>query len=304
MTRIVFLGTPGAAVPTLEALASRHPVVAVLTRPDRPRGRSNRPRPSPVKEKAAELGIPVHTPEDHHEMAAALALHAPLDLAVVVAYGRLIRPEALGLPRHGMLNVHFSLLPRWRGAAPVARAILAGDPMTGVTIIRLDPGLDTGPVLTAQAVDIGVEETAGELTERLSRLGAALLAGVVRPYAEGRIVPVPQSEEGASYAPKVSKAERPLDPTGPRGDALRRVRALSPEPGATLEVDGSVMQVLTARPYDSSPPPGKWRRGGRAPVVGFSDGGIELVEVKPAGRKAMTGEAWLLGRRSQSGSVR
>jgi methionyl-tRNA formyltransferase len=303
MSRIAFLGTPGAAVPTLRALAGSHDVVVVITQPDRPRGRSKSPAPSPVKEEAGDLGLDVRQPATGDEIRQVLDEAGPLDLAVVVAYGRLLRPEALSVPGHGMLNVHFSLLPRWRGAAPVARALLAGDSMTGVTIIRLDHGLDTGPVLTAQAVDVRSEETAGELTIRLAESGARLLTEVIPPYLRGEMEPVTQTDEGMTYAAKIEPGDRPLQPQSPALDAVNRVRALSPEPGATLAIDGETIQVLRARLAGSSPGIGIWASQGDKPIAGFADGGVELVELKPPGKAAMSGEAWLRGRNRDAGKI-
>jgi methionyl-tRNA formyltransferase len=303
MTRVAFLGTPGAAVPTLRALAEHHEVALVITRPDRPRGRSGSPLPPPVKEVAMELGLRVSQPEGRAGIAAELASIEGLDVGVVVAYGQILDRGALGVPRHGMLNLHFSLLPRWRGAAPVARALLAGDPMTGVTIIRLDEGLDTGPVLTAQAVDIGPEETAGELTERLAVVGAGLLLEVMPGFVDGETIPVTQSESGMTYAGKLEPGERPLEVSGAALDAVRRIRALSPEPGATLVIDLVPHQVLRARLHPSPVPPGTWAEFDGRPAVGFADGAVELVEVQPPGKRLMTGAAWLAGRRQRSGLV-
>lgn len=200
MTRVAFLGTPPAALPTLKALSATYDLELVVTQPDRPRGRSKKPVPPPVKSAALEIGARVEQPATSGGLFEALSSVAGLDLGVVVAYGRIIRPEALHIPRMGMLNVHFSLLPRWRGAAPVSRALIAGDTMTGVTIIKLDEGLDTGPVLTAQAVDIKGDENAGSLTERLAVLGAELLMKALPAYLSGELEPVPQSDEGLTYA--------------------------------------------------------------------------------------------------------
>jgi methionyl-tRNA formyltransferase len=202
-----------------------------------------------------------------------------------------------------MLNVHFSLLPRWRGAAPVARALLAGDPMTGVTIIELDEGLDTGPVLTAQAVDIGPDESAGELTTRLARLGARLVNEAIPRYVGGDLESVPQSDEGMTYASKIESGERVLDVAGSTERALNQVRAFSPEPGATLGIDGAIHQILRARPHAVAPVTGTWIEVDGRPVAGFGDGGVELVEIQPPGRRVMDGDAWLRGRHGSSGLV-
>lgn len=304
MTRLAFLGTPGAALPTLLALAEHHDVALVVTQPDRPRGRSRLPVASPAKTVALELGIPVSQPANRDQLAADLSAIQGLDLAVVVAYGRILDDRALTAPGHGMINVHFSLLPRWRGAAPVARALLAGDPMTGVSIIRLDEGLDTGPVLTAQAVDIGAEETAGELTDRLAELGANLISEVIPGYLSGDVLPVGQSDDGATYAAKLEPADRPIDVGGGAVAAFRQVRALSPEPGATLVIDDVTHQVLRARVHSGHPPPPRsWEATDGALLVGLVDGGLEIVEIQPPGKRPMTGAAWLAGRRQQTGVV-
>ena len=303
MTRIAFLGTPEAALPTLQVLAGRYDVPLVVTQPDRAGGRGRALSPPPVKSEAARLGIEVAQPASSEAMVRALGSAGGLDLAVVVAFGRILAPAALEVPARGMLNVHFSLLPRWRGAAPVARAMMEGDPMSGVTIIRLDEGLDTGPVLTAQAVDIGSEEVAGELTTRLAGLGARLLSDIIPSYLSGDLVPVPQSEEGMTYAAKIEPGERSIRVDGASRAEVDRVRALSPEPGAVLVIDEVGHQVLRARRHPTAPEPGTWAGVDGVPVVGLADGGVELVEVLPPGKRPMSGEAWLRGRRRETGSV-
>lgn len=303
MTRIVFLGTPDEAVPALELLAGKHEVGLVITQPDRPRGRSGALQPPPLKVKASDLGIQVAQPERRSEIAPALAAAGEFDLGVVIAYGTILGREVLDLPRAGLLNVHFSLLPRWRGAAPVARALMAGDTMTGVTIIKLDEGLDTGPVLTAQAVDVEAGENAGHLTARLARLGARLLASVIPGYLEGRLVPVPQSDQGASYAKKIVPADRPLDLEAPREEFVDKVRALAPEPGATLVIDGEPHKVLAAEVADWAPEPGVWEVREGVPVLRAGDGGVTLVELQRPGRRPQGGADWAQGRQRSRGSV-
>jgi methionyl-tRNA formyltransferase len=303
MTRVAFLGTPGAAVPSLLALAASHEVAIVITQPDRPKGRSGTPAPPPVKGAAQGLGLLVAQPSSRAQVAEVLNSVADLELAVVVAYGRILDVPALEAPARGMLNVHFSLLPRWRGAAPVARALLAGDSMTGVTIIRLDEGLDTGPVLTAQAVDIGPDETAGELTGRLASLGARLLVDMIPGYLAGEVVPVKQTDQDATYATKLEPSERPLEVHRGAGEAVRKTRALSPEPGATLDIDGTGHQILRARLSHKAPATGTWVEDDRVPVVGFADGGVEIVEILPPGKRPMSGSAWLAGRQVRTGTV-
>jgi methionyl-tRNA formyltransferase len=242
-------------------------------------------------------------PDSADDLRKALEAADSLDLAVVVAYGRILRPDALEVPTGGMLNLHFSLLPRWRGAAPVSRALMTGDPMTGVTIFRIDEGLDTGPVLTAQAIDIDAEETAGALTARLARLGARLMGSLVPDYLAGEIAPVPQSDEGMTHAPKIEAGERAIRVSGSRREEVNRVRALSPTPGATLVIDGVTHQIMQARASDHGPAPGTWVEVSGIPVAGLADGGIELTAVLPPGRNVMDGAAWLRGIRRGGGVV-
>lgn len=304
MTRIVFLGTPEAAIPALGILSERFEVGLVVTQPDRPRGRSGTPQPPPVRERAEQLGIPVAQPERRAEIAPAISHAGTFDLGVVVAYGMILDPEVLSLPEAGLLNAHFSLLPRWRGAAPVQRALMAGDAMTGVTIIKLDEGMDTGPVLIAQAVDIDPEENAGGLTERLAALGARLLASVVPRYLSGEIEPVPQSDEGVTYARKITAEDRPLDLAAQPADFVAHVRALAPEPGATLEIDGERHKILRARYSDWAPQPGNWMaHDDDFPVVAAGGGGVELVELQPPGKRPQGGADWVRGRRRSRGRV-
>lgn len=304
MTRIVFLGSPEAALPSLEALADRFEVGLVVTQPDRPRGRSGTPRPPPVKEMADDLGLPVAQPTRRSEIASAISYAGSFDLGVVVAYGMILDREVLALPDGGLLNVHFSLLPRWRGAAPVQRALMAGDTMTGVTIIKLDEGVDTGPVLTAQAIDIEPEENAGHLTERLARLGARLIASVIPGYLSGEVAVVPQSDEGATYAEKITADDRPLDVSATPEEFVARVRGLAPNPGATLEIDGETHKILEARVSEWSPEPGTWALNEDAPVVAVGDRGVELVELQPPGKRPLPGADWARGRRRFQGTVR
>ena len=303
MSRIAFLGTPEAALPTLRSLAAGHDVPLVITQPDRQKGRGRAITAPQVKIEADRLGLRALQPTSAGEVVEALVSAGDLDVAIVVAYGRILRPEALAVPAHGMLNLHFSLLPRWRGAAPVSRALMAGDPMTGVTVFRLDEGLDTGPVLTAQAVDIDDEETAGELTSRLATLGARLIAGAIPSYLGGVLVPVPQSDEGLVYASKIEPGERAVRVDGSRLEEVNRVRALSPEPGATLVIDGEAHQVLQARLHQATPTTGRWIDAGGVPVAGLGDGGVELVTVLPAGKRPMSGQAWLRGLRRGGGLI-
>lgn len=301
MARVVFMGTPDAALPSLQELAREHQIVKVVTQPDRPQGRSRRLIPSPVKEIANELNLPIAQPTNRGELIEALEAVRPFDVGVVVAYGRILTPAALAIPEMGMINVHFSLLPRWRGAAPVERALLAGDSMTGVTIIELDPGLDTGPVLTAQAIDIADSETGGELTTRLAALGANLVAATLPRYLSGDLEPVTQSDDGATYAEKITTADRSIQPTHDVATTLARVRALAPSPGAALRLMGESHKILGARASSARPEPGEWRVIDAVPVIGVSNGGVEVVSLQPPGKKQMEGRAWVRGLRIGSG---
>jgi methionyl-tRNA formyltransferase len=303
MARVVFLGTPESAVPTLEALADRHPVGLVITQPDRPRGRSGQPQPPPVKRAAERLRLTIAQPEKKVEIEEALRSAAPFDVGVVVAYGRILTPEALAIPDRGLLNVHFSLLPRWRGAAPVARALMAGDPMTGVTIMKLDEGLDTGPVLTAQAVDIGAGENTASLTDRLARLGARLLTDSLDAYIEGELEPVPQTDEGVTYADKIESRDRPISPADVVDRVLGQIRGLAPKPGATLSIDGEAHKVLAATRSDVKTPQGCWQIVDGIPVVGLADGVIEIVTIQPPGKTPREGRAWANGLHREGGTL-
>lgn len=303
MTRVAFLGTPQAAVPTLEAVSERFEIGLVITQPDRARGRSGAPRPGPVKEAALLRRIPVAQPASHEQLLDALVGAGPFTAGVVVAYGRILRPESLQLPEAGMLNVHFSLLPRWRGAAPVSRALIAGDTMTGVTIIRLDEGLDTGPVLTAQAVDIERAEDSGGLTDRLARLGARLLVDNLGGYLDGDIVPVPQSGDGASYAPKLTKADRDLSVNADPASFVNRVRGLSPEPAAVVPIDGEVHKIFAAEAAGVDVGAGTWREIDGWPVIGLSSGAVRVLSLQAPGKQRISGDSWVRGRQSDAGRV-
>lgn len=303
MARVVFLGTPEAAVPTLETLNAEHDVGLAVTQPDRPRGRSGTPVSPPVKVTARAHGIEVAQPGSRTALMEAMSEHGPFDVGVVVAYGRILRRDVLDVPDHGLLNIHFSLLPRWRGAAPVARALMAGDEMTGVSIMKLDEGLDTGPIVTAQAIDIPEDDNAGKLTDRLAGIGARLLAEVLPGYLNGEIDPVPQSDDGATYADKIESGDRPIDPRSEATDVVDQVRALSPEPTATLAIDGETHKIYEVRLVEDDVGTGSWERVKGRPVAGFVGGAVELVTLQPPGKSAMSGEAWVNGRQSDAGVI-
>ena len=296
--RAVFLGTPEAAVPTLFALTKVAEVVAVITRPDKPRGRSGRPVPSPVKEAATRLGVAVLQPASASDLLDALQPMTAIDVGVVTAYGALIGPEALAIPSRGFLNVHFSLLPRWRGANPVVAALLAGDEETGVTLMHLDRGLDTGPVVAARTAVVGRDETGGELTTRLASLGAELLVEYLPGWVDGALESTSQSMIGVTYAPKLTKADLLLDPTAPAEELVRRIRALTPIPGAVFTVGEGRLRVLAARRLDRETPPGHVTGTDDQIVVGTGEGALELLIVQPPGKRPMDATAWFRGLRS------
>ena len=293
--RSVFLGTPAAAVPALAALAASTEVMGVYTRPDKPRGRSGRPMPSAVKTRAVELGIPVFEPANAGDLTEALAAVAPIDIGVVTAYGTLVRARALDIPARGFVNVHFSLLPRWRGASPVVAAILAADEETGVTLMHLDEGLDTGPIIAARPVVIGRDETGGELTARLAAIGSDLLMDHIFEWVDGNVSSTPQPATGVTVATKLTKADRLLDLSETAWNLARRVRALAPAPGAVLSIAESPLLVLAARGLARTVPLGRVSVIDGSVLVGASQGSLELLVVQPASRRPMPAADWLRG---------
>lgn len=296
--RIAFAGTPAFAVPSLEALAaSRHELVAAFTRPDRPAGRGRRPTAPAVKQAAAAAGVPVHQPErlDADGLRAAAGA-AGIDALVVVAFGQLLPPPVLELPRLAPLNLHASLLPRWRGAAPIARALLAGDSETGVTVMRMMPALDAGPVLARHACAIGPDDTAITLHDRLAALGAEALVAVLDDLPGALARAEPQDERAATHAPRLSRAEGRVDWSRPAAEIARAVRALQPWPGAWTPLAGEPLRIWAAeaRPGDApGAPPGTVLAAGRAGIdVATGAGVLRLLRVQPAGRRAMDAAAF------------
>jgi methionyl-tRNA formyltransferase len=293
--RAAFLGTPAAAVPSLAALVDVADVEVVITRPDAQKGRRRRPTPPPVAVAAAEWGLPVVQPATAAELMATLD---PLDLdfAVVVAYGRILRPELLEVTRYGFLNVHFSLLPRWRGAAPVERAILAGDAGTGVSLMQIDEGLDTGPVISVTETPIAQDETGGTLSARLSYLGAELLDEALPGYLSGQRVPAPQISAAATNAPPLTVAEAQIDGTHAVMDADRMVRAYAPRPGAWVIAAGERIKLWEVAPSVDRAPAGTIVVDSGLPVLGLADGALELRRLQPAGKRILDGADWVRGR--------
>jgi methionyl-tRNA formyltransferase len=293
----VFLGTPAAAVPSLAALAQADEVDVVVTMPDRAKGRSQTLRPSPVKTAAIAFGFPVEQPESDKDLLSVL-LASGSRIGLVVAYGRLLTPEALASLPMGFLNVHFSLLPRWRGAAPVERAIAHGDTMTGVTLMKIDEGLDTGPVVAERSTAISDDDTGGSLTARLAHMGAVLVDDTLPGYLSGSRKPVPQITAGASHAAKLSKTDAQVTAEMSVESVHRIVRAFAPRPGAWVATDIGSIRVLGSRATGVT----RQERGVIGPigddvVLGCVDGGLVLTMVQPEGKRPMSASAWMNGRR-------
>ena len=301
--KIVFAGTPDFAVPCLRACANLGEVVAAYTQPDRPAGRGRGLQPSPVKLEAVLRGIPVHQPENFRSAASKAELRSlQPDVMVVVAYGLLLPQSVLDIPVHGCWNVHASLLPRWRGAAPIQRAIEAGDTRTGVCLMQMEKGLDTGPVLLAQAIDIGATETGGQLHDRLSELGARVLAdalGLLR--ATIQLPPHPQTEDGATYARKLDKAEARLDWSQPARVLADKVRAFNPWPMAEAMLAGERVRIHGAVALDEAhgAEPGQVVRSGRDGIdIACGEGVLRIRVLQRDGGKAITAADYLNARRN------
>jgi methionyl-tRNA formyltransferase len=282
--KIVFMGTPEFSVPILRALAAQHQIVAVYTQPPRPAGRGKKDRPSPVQAAAESLGLPVRHPVSLRDPAAQAEFAAlGADLAVVVAYGLILPQGVLDAPAQGCLNIHASLLPRWRGAAPIQRAILAGDSETGLCIMRMEAGLDTGPVLLRARTSIGPEDTAADLHDRLSAMGATLILAAIARLPD--LVADPQPEQGVTYAAKIDKAEARVDWTRPASEVDRQIRALAPFPGAWCQMGGERLKLLRSRLAAGAGVPGTILAGS---IVACGTGAVELVEVQREGKRPVS----------------
>lgn len=290
--RIVFMGTPVFSVAALEALVGAgHEIVCAYTQPPRPAGRGKKEQPSPVQARAEALGIPVRHPTSL-KTAEAQAEFAALEaeVAVVVAYGLILPQAILDAPKFGCLNIHASLLPRWRGAAPIHRAIMAGDAETGVCIMQMEAGLDTGPVLLRKVTAIGAEETTGELHDRLAAIGAeAIVEALVKLPG---LTPEVQPEEAVTYAAKIDKAEARIDWTRPAADVARLIRGLSPFPGAWCDVAGERVKFHGARVAAGKGAPGEVLSGF---TVACGEGAVEITRVQREGKKAMAADEVLRG---------
>ena len=316
--RVVFMGTPQFAVPALEILFGNYQVVGVVTQPDRPSGRGRKIRPSPVRALAARHGVTVLQPRSLQEPGTVDRLRAwQADVIVVAAFGQLLPSSVLNLPPNGCVNVHASLLPRWRGAAPVAAAILAGDEVTGITLMKMDAGLDTGPILKQASLAIEADDTRESLTVRLSQLGAELLRDSLPDWLAGRIEPQAQDDSAATHAAQVTKEQGHINWHQPADEIARKVRAFHPWPGTFTNWRGNPLKIVraTAVPDDlpsapgledneqASPVPGTVIAGPSGPEVITGKGLLLLLEVQPPGKRPMSAAAFARGARDFAGSM-
>ena len=312
--KIAFFGTPDFAVPSLDRLvAAGESVVLAVTRPDRPRGRGQRLQPSPVKASALDHGIPLLQPERAREPGFAAGLAASgADLGVVVAYGQILPDDVLATPRHGIINVHASLLPRYRGAAPIQRAVIAGERETGVTMIRLVREMDAGPMLASASRRIGDNETGADVERELAAMGAGLLLDTVRAIAAGRVRERPQDHALATYAPRLTREDGRIDWTRPARTVHDRVRGLHPWPPAFAFLDGSRYLIRRTAPHagsmpgrDPAPPSGTVveARSDRLRVACGEGSVLSILEIQPEGRRALPARDFLAGRRIPPGAV-
>ncbi len=305
--RVMFMGTPQFAVPSLKAVAEQYDIVAVVTQPDRPASRGRKPTAPPVKKAAVALGLPVLQPETlrDEEVVGKLGELAPR-VIVVAAYGQILRPEVLAIPPAGIINVHPSLLPKYRGASPIAGALLAGEEETGVTIMLMDEGMDTGPILAQKATEIRSEDTTGSLEDRLANLGAELLVDTLSRWLDGLIDALPQDDSEATYTRLISKDEAVIDWSLPALELWHRVRAYNPRPGARTSWEGSLLKVLRAHPdvqWRGSEEPGRVLELPTGTAVATGQGALFLDEVQLAGRRAMTIQDFTRGQREFVGSL-
>ncbi len=291
--RIVFMGTPDFSVAALDALIEAgHGIAAVYTQPPRPAGRGQKPRPSPVQSRAEALGLTVRSPKNFRDPADVEAFKAlRADVAIVVAYGLILPQAVLDAPARGCLNIHASLLPRWRGAAPIQRAIMAGDAETGICVMGMEAGLDTGPVLLREAIPIGPSDTAGTLHDALAALGGRLIVEALARL--DTLAPIPQPGTGITYAAKIDKAEARIDWTRPAAEVDRHIRGLSPFPGAWCEMDGERVKLLVSALAEGSGRPGETLDD--ALRVACGNGAIRILRLQRPGRAVMDADASLRG---------
>jgi methionyl-tRNA formyltransferase len=300
--RLAFMGSPTFALPTLEALIEAgHDVACVYSQPPRPAGRGKQERPTPVHAFAAARGIEVRTPKSLRKPEEQVAFAAlDLDLAIVVAYGLILPKPILGAPRRGALNLHGSLLPRWRGAAPIQRAIMAGDRVTGVQVMRMEEGLDTGPVLASAETPIEFEDNTSTLHDRLAHLGARLMRETLEKLERGETRETPQSEEGVTYAHKITPAEARIDWTKPAREIDFQIRGLSPTPGAWFELDGARVKALHSRLGQGAGAPGEALDDNL--LIACGEGAVRLLTVQREGRGPLEAAAFLRGQKVPAGA--
>lgn len=307
--RVVFMGTPDFSVPSLSALADSENVILAVTNPDRPSGRGQALAEPPVKAEAARRGIPVFQPEKAKapESVARLSAESP-DLIVVVAYGHILPPSILSIPKHGCINVHASLLPKYRGAAPINWAIARGETVTGVTIMRMDPGMDTGPMLHVREIPIGDDDTAGTMFPRLAALGAEALGEALRKLREGTLEETPQDSALATYAPMLKKEHGLIDWARPAREVRNLVRGMTPWPSAYAVHGGKTLKILSAAVEGAAVPGGRPGAPGEIVAVGrdgvvvaCGEGALRLDRVQPEGGRTMDARAWAHGRRVAKG---
>ena len=303
--RIIFMGSPQFAVPSLQLLASKYNVVCVVTQPDRRAGRGKKLRSSPVKEAAQELDLPIIQPQKLRDKEDTNHLfEMKPDLIIVAAYGQILSQEILDIPPQGSINIHASLLPRWRGAAPIQAAILNGDHETGITIMLMDAGLDTGPILSQRSIPILPKDIGGDLSEHLSILGAELLLETLPKYINGDIAPMPQNDDLATYAPMLKKADGVLDFTKPAELLLRQIRAFEPWPTSFFMWEDLriVVKQASIHPGDKDDP-GRVLAIDQTPAITTINGLLVLERIQPAGKKEMDGDAFLRGSPEILGSI-
>ena len=301
--RTVFMGSPAFAIPVLRNLVAGYQVVGIVTQPDRPAGRGRILTPPPIKKLADELNIPVIQPRRLSEPEALEQLQrwAP-ELIVVAAFGQILRPAVLDLPKYGCINVHASLLPRWRGAAPIQAAILYGDETTGITIMRMDPGIDTGGVLSQKSIPITHDDTSATLANKLSELGAELLIDSLALYLSGKLMPMPQNESNATYAPMIKKEEGLLDFSMPAIQLDWKIRAYNPWPGAFTLWNNQRLIIHRAHPIDiAAEPAGRKVIYQELPAITTSRGILVLDELQLAGKNIQSGKSFLNGIRNWTG---
>jgi methionyl-tRNA formyltransferase len=302
MAKIVFMGTPDFAVPTLRALMQNHEVIGVVTQPDRPAGRHQQIQMSSIKQVAIEAGIPILQPEKLRRPDAIESLKQWIpDAYVVAAFGQILPQAVLDIPRYGSINVHASLLPRWRGAAPIQAVIRAGDPESGVTIMKMDAGLDTGPILSQRAIPLVADETGQSLHDKLAVIGAELLIDTLPGYFSGEITPQAQDESGVTYAPQIKKEEGLIDWTQDAASIGRLVRAFTPWPGTSTLWKGQQLKIHSGAVVSGKATPGKIVETPQGIAVGTGDGLFVLGQIQLAGRKSLPVSEFVKGQADFTG---